>query len=131
MLIAVQQVAVERVSSVTASAAEMRLANGQMARAVLVIKDTGLEAPGLAGRAIKEIGDSISGADEINTSSAAAMEEQGAATGEISHNVQEAASGSREVATRIEELSRTSREAGDSSARVLDKAESVVREADQ
>jgi methyl-accepting chemotaxis protein len=54
-----------------------------------------------AAEAINAMRGTIQGIDEINSAIAAAVEEQGAATGEIARNVGEAASGTREVSTVI------------------------------
>ena len=51
--------------------------------------------------AIKEISSTIGQIAEISTAIAAAVEEQGAATQEITRNVQEAARGTEEVMTMV------------------------------
>ena len=56
--------------------------------------------------AIKEIGTTIGRISEIAGSVAAAVEEQGAATQEISNNIQQSARGTAEVATDITEVNR-------------------------
>ncbi len=54
--------------------------------------------------AIKEIGGTITKISEIAATIAAAVEEQGAATGEIARNVGEAAKGTAQVATNITDV---------------------------
>src|SRR6202008_1126610 len=55
--------------------------------------------------AIKEIGGTIGPITEIATTIAAAVEEQGAATQEITRNIQQAASGTAQVAGNISKVS--------------------------
>ena len=56
------------------------------------------------------------------------MEEQGAATQEISRNVQEAATGTTQVASNITEVNRGAAETGTASAHVLSSAQSLSGE---
>ncbi|MFL9828182.1 methyl-accepting chemotaxis protein [Rhodoplanes sp. SY1] len=56
--------------------------------------------------AIKEIGGTIGRISEIASAIAAAVEEQGAATGEVARNIQQASAGTSEVARTIAEVSR-------------------------
>ncbi|MCF8479427.1 MAG: HAMP domain-containing protein [Rhodospirillum sp.] len=63
--------------------------------------------------AVDEIGVTIQDMDHISEAIAAAMEEQGAATREISRNVSQTAESAREVATRITEVSDDARANGD------------------
>lgn len=78
--------------------------------------------------AIKEIGSTIGRIAEIAAAIAAAVEEQGAATQEISHNVQQAASGTNEVAANITEVNRGANETGSASTQVLGAAQSLANE---
>jgi methyl-accepting chemotaxis protein len=78
--------------------------------------------------AIKEIGGTIGRISEIASAIAAAVEEQGAATQEISRNVQQAAHGTTEVATNITDVNRGASETGTASSQVLGSAQSLSRE---
>ena len=77
---------------------------------------------------IKAIGDTIGRIAEIATTIAAAIEEQGATTQEISRNVQQAAKGTSEVASNVGSLSRGANETGTASTQVLGSAQSLSRE---
>jgi methyl-accepting chemotaxis protein len=77
---------------------------------------------------IKAIGDTIGRIAEIATTIAAAIEEQGATTREISRNVQQAAKGTSEVASNVGSLSRGANETGTASTQVLGSAQSLSRE---
>ncbi len=77
---------------------------------------------------IKAIGDTIGRIAEIATTIAAAIEEQGATTQEISRNVQQAAKGTLEVASNVGSLSRGANETGTASTQVLGSAQSLSRE---
>ncbi|MBI3504729.1 MAG: HAMP domain-containing protein [Proteobacteria bacterium] len=57
--------------------------------------------------AIRDIGETIRTINEIATTIAASVEEQGAATREIARNVQHAAAGTSEVSTNIDGVTRT------------------------
>ena len=78
--------------------------------------------------AIKEIGSTIGRISEIAGSVAAAVEEQGAATQEISNNIQQAARGTAEVATNITDVNRGAGETGSASSQVLASAQSLSQE---
>jgi methyl-accepting chemotaxis protein len=78
--------------------------------------------------AINTIGTTINRISEIASIIAAAMEEQGAATQEISRNVQQAAIGTTQVTSNIAEVSRGARETGAASAQVLSSAQSLSSE---
>jgi len=68
---------------------------------------------------VQGIGSTISRVDEIATTIASAVEEQGAATREIARNVQQAATGAREVTTNIAGVDRASAETGVAATQVL------------
>jgi methyl-accepting chemotaxis protein len=68
--------------------------------------------------AIKEIGGTITRISEISSIIAASVEEQGAATLEISRNVQNAALGAAEVASNIAEVNRGATETGSAAGQV-------------
>jgi methyl-accepting chemotaxis protein len=78
--------------------------------------------------AIKEIGGTIGRISEIAGTIAAAVEQQGAATGEIARNVQEAARGTTAVAGHIVDVNRGASETGAASTQVLSSAQSLSRE---
>jgi methyl-accepting chemotaxis protein len=78
--------------------------------------------------AIKEIGGTIGRIAEIAAAIAAAVEEQGAATQEISRNVQQASHGTTQVATNIVDVNRGAGETGSASSQVLASAQSLARE---
>ena len=85
-------------------------------------------ATGEAVGAIKEIGGTITRISEIAAAIAAAVEQQGAATQEISRNVQEASNGTKRVSTNVIEVTRGATETGTASAEVLSSAQSLARE---
>ncbi|MGO3928314.1 methyl-accepting chemotaxis protein [Rhodopseudomonas pseudopalustris] len=78
--------------------------------------------------AIKEISATINGISEISSTIASAVEEQGAATQEISRNVQQAAQGTQEVSANITEVQRGAAETGAASSQVLSAAQSLSRD---
>ena len=75
--------------------------------------------------AIKEIGNTIGRMSEISATIAAAVEEQGAATQEISRNIQHAAQGTLQVSSNISDVQRGASETGSASAQVLSAAQSL------
>ncbi|NVO15059.1 MAG: methyl-accepting chemotaxis protein [Rhodoplanes sp.] len=81
--------------------------------------------------AIKEIGGTIGKIAEIAATIAAAVEEQGAATGEIARNVQQASTGTTEVANNITEVDRGAAETGSASSQVLSSAQSLSSESNR
>lgn len=81
--------------------------------------------------AIKEIGGTINNISEISTTIAAAVEEQGMATREISRNVQQAAQGTTLVSSNIVEVHRSTTETGTASAQVLAAAQSLASESNR
>jgi methyl-accepting chemotaxis protein len=78
--------------------------------------------------AIKEIGDTINRIAEIATTIASAVEEQDAATQEISRNVSQAAVGTTQVASHITDVSCSANETGSASSKVLLSAQSLSKE---
>jgi methyl-accepting chemotaxis protein len=78
--------------------------------------------------AIKEISETIGKLSEISSTIAAAVEEQGAATQEISRNIQQAADGTHQVSSHIADVRRGAGETGVASAQVLSAAESLARD---
>ncbi|WP_375779446.1 methyl-accepting chemotaxis protein [Bradyrhizobium sp. ma5] len=78
--------------------------------------------------AIKEIGGTITAMSEIASAIASAVEEQGAATREISRNVQQAAHGTQRVSANILDVQRGACETEASSTQVLTAAQSLSME---
>jgi methyl-accepting chemotaxis protein len=81
--------------------------------------------------AIERIDATIGRMNEISTSIAAAMEQQGAATQEIARNVQEAARGTTEVSSNITGLNQIVEETGSASVEVLGAADELGQQAEQ
>jgi methyl-accepting chemotaxis protein len=81
--------------------------------------------------AIKEIGGTIGRMSEISSTIAAAVEEQGTATQEISRNIQQAARGTTEVSSNITDVQRGASETGSASAQVHSAAQSLSGESNR
>jgi methyl-accepting chemotaxis protein len=81
--------------------------------------------------AIKEISVTIGRISEISSTIASAVEEQGAATQEISRNVQQAAQGTMQVSSNISDVQRGAGETGSASTQVLTAAQSLSRDSHQ
>ncbi|MEH2482320.1 methyl-accepting chemotaxis protein [Nitrobacteraceae bacterium AZCC 2146] len=73
--------------------------------------------------AIREISGTIGRISEISSTIASAVEEQGAATQEISRNVQQAAQGTAQVSSNISDVQRGASETGSASSHVLSSAQ--------
>ena len=78
--------------------------------------------------AIGSIGESIGKINEISTTIAGAVEQQTAATNEISHNVAEAAKGTAEVTSNIAGVSKAASEAGQSASDMLAASNGLAQE---
>ena len=78
--------------------------------------------------AIKEIGGTIGRISEIASTIAAAVEEQGAATQEISRNIQQAAVGTTQVSRNIDEVNQGAAATGSASGQVFDAARALSSE---
>jgi methyl-accepting chemotaxis protein len=78
--------------------------------------------------AIKEIGTTIASTAEIASIIAAAVDKQGASTQEISHNAMQAAQGTSQIVTNINDASRGAGKMGSASAQVLASAQSLASE---
>ncbi len=78
--------------------------------------------------AMGDIGETIRAVDESSAAIAAAMDEQGLATREISRNVQEAAAGTEEVNRNISGVSQASQEVGMASEQVMSAAGELSRQ---
>ena len=81
--------------------------------------------------AIKEIGDTIGRMSEISSMIASAVEEQGAATQEISRNIQHAAHGTQQVSSNIADVEHGAAETGSASAQVHAAAKSLSTESNR
>src|SRR6201747_304527 len=81
--------------------------------------------------AIKEIGGTIGRISEIATTIASAVEEQAAATQEITRNVQQAAAGTAKVADNISEVNAGAAQTGTASGHVLTAAKSLSDESNR
>ena len=75
--------------------------------------------------AIKNVVDVITEIDQIGTAIAAAIEEQGSATKEISRSVQEAARGTQEVNSNISGVQKAADDTGAAASLVLGAAEQL------
>ena len=114
-------------SEVKALAEQTAKATGEISQQISGIQAATQESVG----AIKEIGDTIGRMSEIAATIAAAVEEQGAATQEISRNVQQAANGTQQVSSNIADVQRGASETGSASAQVLTAAKSLSGESDR
>jgi methyl-accepting chemotaxis protein len=87
------------------------------------------DATNAAVGAIERIGATIDELNQIATSIASAMEEQGAATQEITRNTQEAAKGAGDVTTNLDEICSQVGATGNKAAEVLEAAGDLDRRA--
>jgi len=88
-------------------------------------------ATGQAVTAIRSISRAIGGIDEKMTAIAAAVEEQGAATTEISRNFQQAAQGTREVTETIGNVAALNRETGNAGTMLFESVRKMSSDADR
>jgi len=88
-------------------------------------------ATGQAVAAIRSIGGAISGIDEKMTAIAAAVEQQRAATTEISRNFQQAAQGTREVTDTIGSVARLNQETGNAGTVLTESVKKMSADADR
>ncbi|MDA9504972.1 chemotaxis protein [Bradyrhizobium sp. CCBAU 11386] len=88
-------------------------------------------ATGQAVTAIRSIGGAISGIDEKMTAIAAAVEQQRAATTEISRNFQQAAQGTREVTDTIGSVAKLNQETGNAGTVLSDSVKKMSADADR
>lgn len=79
---------------------------------------------------IQNIYQTIGSIDDISTAIAAAVEEQGAATAEISRNVQQASAGTQEVTNNIAGVSEASAQNGIAADQVLQSANSLSQQSE-
>jgi methyl-accepting chemotaxis protein len=108
-------------SEVKALAEQTAKATGEIGQQISGIQAATQESVG----AIKDISDTIERLSEISSAIAAAVEEQGAATQEISRNVAQASQGTQEVSSNITEVQRGASETGSASSQVLAAAQSL------
>ena len=80
--------------------------------------------------AIRGIGSTINRVNEISTAIAAAVEEQGAATAEITRNTQEAARGTSQVSENVGGVSQAAGETGTAATQVLAAADRLGQQAE-
>jgi methyl-accepting chemotaxis protein len=114
-------------SEVKALAEQTARATGEISQQIAGIQNATQESVG----AIKEIGDTIGRMSEIASTIASAVEEQGAATQEISRNVQQAAQGTRQVSANITDVQRGTGETGSASSQVLSAAQTLSRDSNR
>jgi methyl-accepting chemotaxis protein len=88
-------------------------------------------ATGNSVAAIEGIGGTIKKIDEIATTIAAAVEEQGAATQEIARNVQQASAGTQEVSGNIGGVSKAAAETGAAAAQVLSASDELSQQSEK
>ncbi len=115
-------------------AQEVKILSAQTAKATneITAQIAGIQAATRESVAdIKEIGTTIERISNIASIIAAAAEEQGAVTEEISRSIQVAAQGTSEVATSITDVNRGANETGSASAQVLASARSLSGESNQ
>jgi methyl-accepting chemotaxis protein len=108
-------------SEVKALAQQTAQATGDIGRQIADIQS----ATGASVTAIREISGTIEKLSEISSMIAAAVEEQGAATQEISRNVQQAALGTTQVSAHIADVRQGACETGSASTQVLSAAQSL------
>ena len=109
-------------SEVKALASQTAKATSEIGQQIIDIQSATQDSVG----AIKEISGSIGKLSEISAAIAAAVEEQGAATQEISRNVQQAAHGTREVSSHVTDVQHGASETGLASSQVLSAAQSLA-----
>jgi methyl-accepting chemotaxis protein len=81
--------------------------------------------------AIDNITTVIKSMNEIATTIASAVEQQGAATTEIARNVQQASAGTNEVSANITRVTETAGQTGAAASQVLSSANELARQSDQ
>jgi methyl-accepting chemotaxis protein len=109
-------------------ASEVKSLAGQTAKATTEISDQIAAIQATSDEtvaAIRGVVDVITEIDQIGTAIAAAIEEQGSATKEISRSIQEAARGTQEVNSNISGVQRAADDTGAASSRVLGAAEQL------
>jgi methyl-accepting chemotaxis protein len=108
-------------SEVKALAEQTAKATGEISQQISGIQAATQESVG----AIKEISETIGRMSEISSTIAAAVEEQGAATQEISRNIQQASQGTQQVSANITDVQHGATETGSASSQVHSAAKSL------
>jgi methyl-accepting chemotaxis protein len=108
---------------VKALASQTARATETIATQIAAIQNETRQAAG----AMRTIGGTIDEMRTVALSVAAAMEEQGAATGEIVRNVTQAAEGTQAVSVDIADVRQAARETGTASSQVLSAAQELAR----
>ena len=108
-------------SEVKALAEQTAKATGEISQQISGIQSATEDSVG----AIKEISGTIEKLSEVAGAIAAAVEEQGAATQEISRNLQQAAQGTQQVSSNITGVQRGAGETGSASSQVLAAAQTL------
>ena len=114
-------------------ASEVKNLASQTAKATIEIGDqiSGMHgATNEAVSAIDEINRTIAQINEVASTIAAAVEDQGAATSEISRNAQEAASGTQQVDTNIASVSEATSKTGQSAGEVSEAAKELANQSE-
>jgi methyl-accepting chemotaxis protein len=109
-------------------ASEVKTLAGQTAKATTEISDQIAAIQAASDEtvsAIRNVADVIAEIDQIGTAIAAAIEEQGSATKEISRSIQDAARGTQEVNTNITGVQRAADDTGSAANQVLGAAEQL------
>ncbi|ABE37574.1 chemotaxis sensory transducer [Rhodopseudomonas palustris BisB5] len=114
-------------SEVKALAEQTAKATGEIGQQITGIQSATVQSVS----AIKEIGQTIDRMSEIASTIASAVEEQGAATQEISRNVQQAAQGTQQVSANITDVQRGATETGSASTQVLSAAKSLSQDSNR
>ncbi len=114
-------------SEVKALAEQTAKATGEIGQHISAIQTATEDSVG----AIKEIGNTIGRMSEISSTIASAVEEQGAATQEISRNIEHAAQGTSQVSANIADVQRGAGETGAASSQVHSAAQSLSRESNR
>jgi methyl-accepting chemotaxis protein len=112
-------------SEVKALAEQTAKATGEIGQQILSIQDATKDSVG----AMHQIGSTISAVNEIATAIAAAVEQQGMATSEISRNVQEAARGTQLVSSNVGGVSQAAGKTGETASRLLDASNELSHQA--
>jgi methyl-accepting chemotaxis protein len=112
-------------SEVKTLATQTAKATDEISGQVKAIQD----ATSVSAQAIQEIAGTINRVNEVSSAIASAVEEQGAATQEISRNVQQAAQATQEVAGNIVSVTEATQHTGAAAAEVLQAAGELAQQA--
>jgi methyl-accepting chemotaxis protein len=114
-------------SEVKALAEQTAKATGEISQQITGMQAATDESVG----AIGEISATIGRMSEVSSTIAAALEQQGAATQEISRNVHQAAQGTQQVSSSIIDVQRGATETGSASSQVLSAAQALSRDSNR